>query len=238
MSEKNEELRIDIVSPYLSEMRQWVCRELIRLFPHDGVEIRSDQNNALFSAWTNASHLGLNQIWAGQRQDVNEEKTMYAVTTTCNALIQVLVNKINARFGKPQRRFDTFQLPKNGYGWHWYPEEGIHPQPGDFFEIGKRGGQYKHVGIVIDVRGVPKTPPADLRSQYRPGVTSASRILDMEEVVNAMRLGVNQTQVSWATVEAGQGGPSMGFDSIKRKGLRRLDSGLMGWLNIDEYFGN
>lgn len=238
MYQEDNELRIDIVNPFMSELRQWVCRELVKIFPTDGVEIRSDQDHALFNAWTHSSQTELGTLWATERQDLNEKGSMNKVTTTCNALIQVLVQKINTRFGKPQKKFDTFQLPLNGRGWHWFPEDGVYPQPGDFFEIGKRGGQYKHVGVVLDVRGVPEEAATDLRAKYKPGVTPASAIMDMNEVVKALRLGVNQAQVSWITIEAGQGGPSMGFDSIKRKGLRHLDAGLMGWLNIDEYFGN
>jgi hypothetical protein len=41
--------------------------------------------------------------------------------------------------------------------------------------------------------------------------------------------------IIWITVEGGQGGPKSGFDFIKRK-VQVRPSGLMGWINIDEYF--
>ena len=49
----------------------------------------------------------------------------------------------------------------------------------------------------------------------------------------------------WETVEAGQGGPLMGYDTMKRKPYRPVDpidpkkpkKVIMGWLDIDEHFG-
>jgi hypothetical protein len=42
---------------------------------------------------------------------------------------------------------------------------------------------------------------------------------------------------SWETVEGGQGGPSMGFDMIKRKGPSPFPpTSFMGWIDIDAYF--
>jgi len=88
------------------------------------------------------------------------------------------------------------------------------PRTGDFFQIGtldKPGNwYYDHVGVIIDCVDDPKNP-------------------------------------TWTTVEAGQGGPGRGFDLVKRKGPRLLNpvdpdhpkskKELMGWLDIDEYFG-
>ena len=50
----------------------------------------------------------------------------------------------------------------------------------------------------------------------------------------------------WTTVEAGQGGPSTGYDFMKRKGPRQMNpvdsrqpkKELMGWLDLDAFFGD
>jgi hypothetical protein len=42
--------------------------------------------------------------------------------------------------------------------------------------------------------------------------------------------------ILWTTVEGGQGGPSSGFDAIKRKGPQMMPSPLLGWINIEEFY--
>lgn len=51
-------------------------------------------------------------------------------------------------------------------------------------------------------------------------------------------LDMDYEYIFYNTVEAGQGGPTSGYDSIKRKGPRIFpDPGFMGWVDIDEFFG-
>ena len=99
-------------------------------------------------------------------------------------------------------------------GWHWWRErtELLHPKPGDFFQLGapiKAGlWSFAHVGII--------TGWADERNPV------------------------------WTTVEAGQSGPSGGFDFMKRKGPRQMNpidprkpgKQMMGWLDLDAFFGD
>jgi hypothetical protein len=41
--------------------------------------------------------------------------------------------------------------------------------------------------------------------------------------------------IIWITAEGGQGGPRAQYDAIKRK-IQIAPAGLMGWINVDEYF--
>jgi hypothetical protein len=41
--------------------------------------------------------------------------------------------------------------------------------------------------------------------------------------------------IIWITAEGGQGGPRSQYDAIKRK-LQIRPAGLMGWINVDEFF--
>jgi hypothetical protein len=173
-------------------IRQWVKRLLNKSFP-PGAVVQSNTNEEVFKEWTNMSHLELRMLWTNETQYRGGP-----ITTTCNAFLDVLIRKLRQAGGLPtNKRFSSFMLPQNSPGWHWFPEPGRTPKAGDFFEIGKRNGMYKHVGVILEIDGI-----------------------------------------LWTTVEAGQGGPSMGFDCIKRKGPNVFPSGLMGWLDIEEYFGN
>jgi hypothetical protein len=140
-------------------------------------------------------------------------------------LIGKVISKLTAAgYGKPVNRgkMSSFNLagcaeggrePATATGWHWYRDrtDTLHPQPGDLFQIGK---------------------------QLKPGQWSFAHV----GVITGWSDGDNPT---WTTVEAGQGGPSRGFDFIKRKGPRPLNpidpknpgKELMGWLDIDEFFG-
>lgn len=172
-------------------IRKWLLGELNASFP-PGTVIQSNTNEAVFKQWTNMGHFELVEGWT------NDLQYGKPLITTCNAFLDVLTRKIRTAGGlSAGKRFYSFMLPQNSPGWHWFPEPGRRPKPGDFFGIGQRGGMYKHVGV----------------------------ILKMEDIV-------------WTTVEAGQGGIRSGFDSIKTKGPRIFpDNGLMGWLDIEEYFG-
>ena len=75
-------------------------------------------------------------------------------TTTCNAFLGVVVAKTLTAGGLARRVFNSFDLPKaGGTAWNWYPTPDKSPQPGDFYEVGKRGGTYEHVGIIVAVNG-------------------------------------------------------------------------------------
>jgi hypothetical protein len=178
----------------LSPLRQWVQGQLFALFLMHGKEIRSDQKAQVFTDWTGATQSWLQQQWATERQDLVNGK-MRAVTTTCNSFLNVMVNKIRRAGGLANSVFPSFDLPKaGGAAWHWQGESSL-PKPGDFYQIGTRGGSYKHVGIVFDIDGIV-----------------------------------------WTTAEAGQGGPRVNHDSIKLNGPRVINTGIMGWIDIDEFF--
>jgi hypothetical protein len=228
-------------------VRAWILNKVINLLPSDSSEIRSDTNGLLFQEWTGMTQSGLEAIWIqedtqrainnmvtgagedtgslkfkkgaaqaianakaiiGARRDaVNEmvragnivpqQQSLYksvGTTTTCNVFLGTVVRKALAAGGLASRNFPSFDLPNaGGSAWNWYPTPGKSPKPGDFFQIGKRGGMYQHVGIIIDINGESMT-----------------------------------------TADSGQGGPSVGYDAIKRK--KRTLSDIMGWIDVDVYF--
>jgi hypothetical protein len=233
----------DMVNPYDSDLRQWVCTQLANLLPDVTREIRSDRKdtNVLFTEWTGYTQSGLETAWLGNGfiksvTDIDKKVGVWvrisgvATTTCCEAVIGKLVQKIKrAGFpgGKPLKDrgvLGTFNLPgckSNGMepattvGWHWYREKtkDLKPQAGDFFQIGT------------------EVKPGQWRFAHVGVITD---FWDFDDG--------NPPQ--WITVEGGQGGPGAGYDAIKRKGPRPVDpvdkrsphKVLMGWLNIEEYF--
>ena len=234
----------------LTPVRQWIVNQLTALLPSDASEIRSDKDGALFSEWTDMSQQQLATIWIQEdtqralnaistvgAPNINSlryqagaqaaiDRAMYMIqrrqeeyqqsaqmisgtqrynpasfvklsvgtTTTCNAFLGVVVRKTRAVGGLAQRSFSSFDLPKaGGPAWNWYPTSGKSPQPGDFYQAGKRGGTYEHVGIILSVNG--------------------------ESII---------------TADSGQGGPTAGYDAIKR--VKRSGYSMMGWIDADEFF--
>jgi hypothetical protein len=229
---------IDLVDVTLSPRRQFLCRELANLLPNNLTKLASNDSKTklFFEAWTGQTQGNLETRWEAEgftRAVSPEEKKMGVwvrkgggpVTTSCEGLINKAIAKLTAAgFGTPKRgKMSSFNLAgcDNGRepstvtaGWHWWRDRSplLHPQPGDFFQIGtpiKTGlWSFAHVGVI--------TGWADERNPM------------------------------WTTVEAGQAGPSSGFDFMKRKGPRQLNpvdprapkKELMGWLDLDEFFGD
>jgi hypothetical protein len=227
---------IDFVNPYLSPLRQWVCRQLAIAVPNTQYVIASNdaKTQEFFKVWTGYTQKDLEKIWEDQGfKRTNKNGRVYtrdgggAVTTSCEAFIGKVVNKIKgAGFAKgmppgrkPFRTLDIAGLGPFGKGaattpgwnWYWLKSGDKHPRPGDIFLAGTRVApdrwSYAHVGFVT--------------------------------------LWVDGPNPTWETVEAGQGGPGAGYDAIKRKGPRPLNpvdpknpsKVLMGWVDIDVYFG-
>ncbi len=235
---------IDFVNPYLSPRRTWICEQLAILLPNNAVTVASidtmnSKKRILFEEWTGQTQAKLVAAWEsdreGFRKAVTDDEKKKGVwirdtaggpcTTSCEGLIGKVMSKLTAAgFGTPIRgNMTTFNLagcgpngrePATTVGWHWFRDrtESLHPQPGDFFQaaIPFKQGQwtFKHVGIITG--------------------------------------WVDGENPTWTTVEAGQGGPAKGYDYIARKGPRPLKpidpaspkKELMGWLDIDEFFGD
>lgn len=250
----------DWLNPYLSPRRQWVCQWLADRVPHSGmppvprkndpgpphVFVASKGNKAaIFTEMTGYTQSDLVKKWTdeGFRATTEAEKKGNDLkykgkefvritgagpgTTSCEALINKLFQKIEQNgFGKRPAKledqatsFNLLGLEKNGIGggkvrgWHWFSKRTESPQPGDFFQAGVRRANnpeqwtLRHVGVITGY--------------------------------------VEGENPSWETVEAGQGGTALGYDYILRKAWRPVTPVdpneptklLMGWLDIDEYFG-
>jgi len=230
---------LDLIDPTLSARRQWLCTQLAKILPNNVVTLASNDSRTrvFFEEWTGQSQKSLEDAWQFKegftRASTPEERKRGvwirngggAVTTSCEGLIGKAVSKLTtAGFGNPLRgKMSSFNLvgcdhgrepAQATVGWHWWrdrtPE--LYPQPGDFFQLGtpiKPGlWSFAHVGVI--------TGWGDERNPM------------------------------WTTVEAGQGGPSTGYDFMKRKGPRQMNpvdprqpkKEMMGWLNLDEFFGD
>lgn len=236
MSTPHQLTELDLVNPYMSPLRQWVCTQMALLAPSPAVVIASHDGRTkhLFKEWTGQTQEKLETAWRNQgftktndpKKGVWTRDGQGPVTTSCEGLIGRLLEKIrDAGFDRnpaaDRGRLRSFDLPGLGptgkepattRGWHWFRDRtaAVRPRPGDFFQVGRPWGAgawyFHHVGVITWFDD-----------------------------------GENPT---WTTVEAGQGGPATGFDFLRRRGPRLLNpvdarfpkKVLMGWLDIDEYF--
>jgi len=227
-----------IVDPWadkLSGRRAWLVQQLNTLLPDNTRALSSIDKDTkeFFENWTGQTQVSLENAWQTKQdfhraKDAEEAKRGVWVsdtgaigTTSCEGMVKRAVQKLSENGFNKNKPFDSFNLPgfepkgkepAKAVGWHWYKDKTatVHPQPGDFFQIGVplANGRWsiRHVGIII-------------------------AWIDGENPI-------------WTTVEAGQGGPSRGFDLVKRKGPRPVDpidpavrsKVLMGWLDLDEFF--
>jgi hypothetical protein len=136
----------------MSAVRDWIVSKLTTLFPNSGTVITSNGQTALFREWTGWDQTSLGEQWASELQYVDSKSNPKAVTTTCNAFLGMVVAKTRIAGGQAQKTFQSFNLPvAGGPAWHWYPDGDLKPKAGDFFQIGTRGGMYKHVGVILSM---------------------------------------------------------------------------------------
>ena len=146
-------------------------------------------------------------------------------TTSCEGLVSAIFNRIE-RYNMGRRHglataFNLANVNKNSGkeqtvpdGWYWWR---------DYYNIAD----------------MPQ--PGDL---YQIGVEIAPHQWSLKHVGMVVRWEDGESGLKWETVEAGQGGPGAGFDSMKRNPLRPVSlatqkepkRSLMGWLNLDEHF--
>src|SRR5262245_51379231 len=169
---------IDLVDVTLSRRRQWLCRELAKLLPNNLINHASDhpRTSLFFELWTGMTQKALEDAWRAEgftpavtpeekKEGVWVRKGVGGVTTSCEGLITQAISKLTqAGFGAPKRgKMGAFNLPgcDNGKepatvtaGWHWWRDRSpsLHPQPGDFFQLGTPGNSgrwtFAHVGII------------------------------------------------------------------------------------------
>lgn len=191
----------------------------------------------MFEKWTGYTQAGLEKKWE-QEGFVKDPKSGSwkrsgggPVTTSCEAFVNKLKQKIRESgfvpnaITKRQLMSTSFNLgglgpngmePSTAAGWHWFREMTDDLRP--------------QPGDMFQVA----TP-----NSLRQGQWSFAHV----GVITSFGEGPNP---KWCTVEAGQGGPAAGNDSIKRKGPRLLHpmdpksprKQLMGWLDIEEHFAN
>jgi hypothetical protein len=148
MSKPGTPGEIDYLNPY-SDLRIWLNRLLTNLFSQNNGVITSKHHGALFTKWTGSSQTSLERTWENERK-IRATGKFAGTTTTCNAFLGRVVNKIRLAGGLPIKSFSSFDLPKaGGPAWYKYPNEKHTPQPGDFFQLRDvQTGWYKHVGII------------------------------------------------------------------------------------------
>ena len=229
-----------MVNPYLSRRRVFILTQLANTLANTTMTLASNDpgTQLRFWDWTGQTQEGLEADWSSEKQGFTKAAngtwtrpdTMRGApaTTSCEGLIGTVMTKIEqGGFGKRRGGATSFNLAglKKGVeqkpapaGWNWYNRTYTEePQPGDLYSVGILSGMDKAGMTLWQVLHV--------------GVIT--------------RWDENGDSPKWETVEAGQGGPSRGYDFMKRNEYRLVfpvrktepRAELMGWLDIDEHFG-
>jgi hypothetical protein len=231
---------IDLIDPTLSPRRQWICTQLAKVLPNNVIKIASNdpKSKVFFKEWTGQSQEGLEAAWRreGFKPAVTSEDKKKGVwirsgggatTTSCEGLITSVISKLTAAgFGKPIRgKMSSFNLA------------------GCEAPSGKEPAQTT-VGWHWwrDRTPTLRPQPGDL---FQIGTQVKAEQWSFAHV-GIITGWADERNPVWTTVEAGQAGPSSGFDFMKRKGPRQLNpvdpkhpkKEMMGWLDLDAFFGD
>jgi hypothetical protein len=231
---------LDFVNPYLSARRQWVCTQLAQVLPNYLTKLMSSDpaTRAKFEEWTGQSQSNLERAWTNEgftRAKTPEERQKGvwvrsgggAVTTSCEGLIGTLFRKIEgagfgkrAKTGTPATSFSLCGCDKWGkepsqpvVGWHWFRErsKSVHPQAGDFFQVGIAAGpnrwELRHVGVIT---GYAESDNPEW------------------ETVEAGQGGPS-AGADWM-----QRKPWRPVNPVDKRNPKKV---VMGWLDIDQHFG-
>lgn len=223
---------LDWVNPYMSERRQYICSQLALVLPNDLMSLASNSKatGAKFEEWTGQTQSKLETAWTNEGFTKDAKSGSWtragggAVTTSCEGLVGTVFRKIEqAGYGKRKGGATSFSLAGND---KWGREAKTPPVGWHWFRE-RANGIYPQPGDVFQIA-----------TEVLPRQWSHAH-------VGVITFWKNGDPMMWETVEAGQGGPLMGFDSMKRKPYRQVNpvdpkkpkKVIMGWLNIDEHFG-
>jgi hypothetical protein len=234
--------QLELINPYYSRMRQWIWEQLLVGFPSPGIKVYSNRpkDNPVFKKWAGFTQTSLEAKWLSEgfvrNKFANDEEKKKGVfyrtsgvgpgTTSCNGFVGEVLSLIRnsgvvGNVGANPKNFSSFNIPglvnasapSTTPGWHWASEMTDRFKPLPG-DIFQAGNQWMG-GPRWQVRHVGVI----LNFKYDPS--------------NSV----------WESIEAGQGGPSSGWDAITRFAPRNLNPMskndnrvFMGWLNIDEFF--
>lgn len=227
-------------------VRRWILKTLTELLPTDSSEIRSDTNGNLFKEWTQMTQEGLEAIWIQE----DTQRAINNILTGAGENINLLKFKkgapkaiANAKAVIAARRKKVDEMAASGK-MEQLPSMihsvgvtttcnaflgvvvrkalaagGLAPRAFSSFDLPKAGGNAWSWFPRSD-----KSPrPGDF---YQAGTKGG-----MYEHVGII---MDTKGGGYSTADSGQGGPSVGYDAIKRRG--RDSYKIMGWIDVDEFF--
>ncbi len=219
----------------LSDRRVFILWQLVLALPNTGMVLASNDkgSSARFKDWTGLTQETLEAAWTDEKfvkgpagsWTRDKKEAWRGVLTSCEGLVLRVFDKIEAaKMGKRKGLATAFNLAN------------VHPKSG--MELKTPVGWNWYRDKVATVR----PQPGDL---FQVGVPTGPKQWTLKHVGLITRWDDNDGWPMWETIEAGQGGPSSGYDSMRRKEYRpvfpigKADSGatLMGWLDLDEHFG-
>jgi hypothetical protein len=232
-----------------ANVREWIISQLTNLLPSDSSEIRSDTNEILFQQWTGATQASLEATWIGedtQRVINNMVSGAGEDTSTLRFRKGVPQAIANAKAIIAARRDKVNEMVQAGM---------MVPQQESLYKsVGTTTTCNVFLGTVVrkalaagglEPRHFPSfdLPNANVNAWNwypTPGKSPKPGDFFQAGTRNGMYkhvgiiLEINGELMT--TADSGQGGPSVGYDIIKRK--KRSLSEIMGWIDVDVFFKN
>lgn len=231
-----------------SPVRRWILKTLKNLLPSESSEIRSDTNGNLFRDWTGMTQADLEAIWIA-------EDTQRAINNLINgagadpSLLKFKKGAqkaiANAKAALEKRRKLVEEMSRTGKK---------EPLPSLLSGVGVTTTCNAFLGVVVrkalNAGGLAQRsfssfdlPKAGTQSNSWNWFPAGNKSPQPGDFYQAGTRGGFYEHVgiimdiqgsTLSTADSGQGGPSSGYDAIKRKS--REISKIMGWIDADAFF--
>jgi hypothetical protein len=198
-------------------LREWIKQELNRQTIVG--TIWSDTDASKFEALTNVTHKTLLSKWFGYTEgkgDLDYNKTGDDPRfTTCTSFLPNIATRIRRAGNLPTTKHNSYNNTN--------PDIKLRA-----FELNKEQGWVS----ASSPQALEKGPKEGdfFQLQY----TSGKYKGQTEHVGVIYQIGGNGSM--WSCVAGGAGGRSVKHDGVKRTDLLAKPAGIMGWLDVDEYF--
>ncbi len=241
----------------LTPVRKWIINQLTALLPSDTSEVRSDTNGISFNEWTRMSQSSLESIWIQEdtQRAINNIVAKAQTPLRYKKGENIAVGK--AMYMLEQRREQYKKSAAVTTGAQPFNEASM------YRAVGTTTTCNAFLGVVVSktlaVGGLanrnfpsfnlPKAGGAawsfypNPEKSPKPGdfyeLGTRIKVGKSGEILQFQHVGVimSVSESSWETADSGQGGPSVGYDKIKR-GKRNASDGILGWIDADKFFEN
>ena len=241
----------------LTPVRKWIVNQMTALLPSETSEICSNTDEIMFKEWTRMTQQSLESTWIQEdtQRAVNNVVTKVQTPLRFQKGAQIAANKALSII--EQRREEYKRNAAIVSGSQALNEAAM------YAPVGTTTSCNAFLGVVVQktlaVGGLANRnfPSFNLPKaggaawSFYPNPEKLPKPGDFYELGKRVKVGkdgeVLQFQhvgiiiavsgSGWESADSGQGGPSVGYDKIKRV-KRNASDGMLGWIDADKFFEN